>query len=63
MNKSYLIQSNSQKLEYILQYRGVAQLGVAHLNGVQEVAGSNPVAPTITTNDLGQAASGVSLKM
>ncbi len=28
--------------------RGVAQLGLAHLNGVQEVAGSNPVAPTIT---------------
>ena len=26
--------------------RGVAQSGLAHLNGVQGVAGSNPVAPT-----------------
>ncbi len=25
--------------------RGVAQFGLACLNGVQEVAGSNPVAP------------------
>ena len=29
------------------QFRGVAQLGLARLLGVQEVAGSNPVAPTI----------------
>jgi hypothetical protein len=26
-------------------HRGVAQLGLAHLLGVQEAAGSNPVAP------------------
>ncbi len=26
--------------------RGVAQSGLAHLHGVQGVAGSNPVAPT-----------------
>ena len=33
-------------------FRGVAQLGLAHLNGVQEVAGSNPVAPTIPITEV-----------
>jgi hypothetical protein len=27
--------------------RGVAQTGVARLHGVQEVGGSNPLAPTL----------------
>ena len=31
--------------------RGVAQPGLARLLGVQEVAGSNPVAPILTTSD------------
>ena len=30
----------------IYAFRGVAQLGLARLNGVQEVDGSNPSAPT-----------------
>ena len=30
--------------------RGVAQLGLARLHGVQEVAGSNPVAPKVHRN-------------
>ncbi len=33
--------------------RGVAQSGLAHLHGVQGVAGSNPVAPTRVNRNAG----------
>ncbi|GEM_PF-4411315 len=34
-------------LKQIFIIRSVAQSGLAHLNGVQGVGGSNPLAPTI----------------
>ena len=41
-----LKQKKNKKFIEELVNRGVAQFGLARLNGVQEVAGSNPVAPT-----------------
>ena len=37
--------------QYRIESRGVAQLGLARLLGVQEVEGSNPSAPTIFKNE------------
>ena len=38
-------------IRYIGMHRGVAQHGLAHLLGVQEAAGSNPVAPIFYLQD------------
>jgi hypothetical protein len=38
---------STQQMSLLQQNRGVAQLGLERLLGVQEIGGSNPLAPTI----------------